>query len=99
VRRGEKVPRGQNPLLFDTLAEWPFRKDFMPFRAEPVNSVSPNPIELILILELILLSSRKELYERNRRRKRFDGAISDLSAPEDGSARSSNEKYRSHRCE
>jgi hypothetical protein len=36
--------RGYEPLLFDTLPEMPFWKDFALFRAELVENVGSNPL-------------------------------------------------------
>ena len=40
----ERFTRGYYPLLFDTLPEMPFWKDFVPFRVEPVEKVGSNPL-------------------------------------------------------
>ena len=36
--------RGYQPLLFDTLPEMPFWKDFVLFRVEPGEKVGSNPL-------------------------------------------------------
>jgi len=38
--------RGNKPLLFDTLPEMPFWKEYVPFSPEPVILMGSNPLRL-----------------------------------------------------